>query len=115
MSFGLTGYADKFTVQPGEKIKFMISTDAPSFEVGIVRLLQADQNVDGPGYNEEKIDADVNGTYPGRQQEVFPGSWVQISDSKTLDLVRGLRFRHGFTPLCLIRKANRDSSQSGQT
>ena len=98
MSFGLTGYADKFTVQPGEKIKFMISTDAPSFEVGIVRLLQADQNVDGPGYNEEKIDADVNGTYPGRQQEVFPGSWVQISDSKTLDLVRGLTLQAWIYP-----------------
>ena len=48
--------------------------------------------------NEEKIDADVNGTYPGRQQEVFPGSWVQISDSKTLDLVRGLTLQAWIYP-----------------
>ena len=98
MSSRLTGYADKFAVQPGEKIKFMVSTGASSFEVGIVRLLQADENVDGPGYKEELIDADVNGAHPGRKQEIFPGSWVQISDSETLDLVRGFTLQAWIYP-----------------
>ena len=86
MAYGLTGYADQFTVEPGGRIRFMVSTDASRFNVAIVRLIQADESDDGPGYKEEVVDAAINGAYPGRKQEVYPGSWVEISNSDRLNL-----------------------------
>jgi hypothetical protein len=34
----LLGYADRFSVQPGETIRFMVSSGAATFSAGLVRL-----------------------------------------------------------------------------
>ncbi|MCM3081966.1 hypothetical protein [Brevibacillus invocatus] len=34
----IVGYADKISVQPGEELKFMVSTSSPKYTAGIVRF-----------------------------------------------------------------------------
>ncbi len=46
----IVGYADRFSVAPGEGIRFMVSTASPAFELAIVRLIHGDTKPDGPGF-----------------------------------------------------------------
>jgi hypothetical protein len=64
----LIGYADKFTVVPGEPMRFMVSTDQAQYEAVIVRLIHADENPAGPAFKEEVMAstglwAQANGLY----------------------------------------------------
>ena len=74
----ITGYADRFSVAPGETIRFMVSSDAPRYRADIVRLVHGDTNPDGPGFQEREIATAVSGEYPGRKQEIRPGSAVVV-------------------------------------
>jgi N,N-dimethylformamidase len=65
----LVGYTDPLSVAPGERIRFMVSTKAPSFAARLVRLAGG-----GPA----KIESDIDGTHPGREQVLRPGSYVII-------------------------------------
>lgn len=80
MSPELTGYCDPWSAQPGARVRFMVSTTLPRYEVQIVRLIHADENPAGPGYKEEAIAASVNGAYAGRQQVVYPGAFIAVPD-----------------------------------
>ena len=82
----LVGYADRFSVQPGESIHFMVSADLPQYRADVVRLLHGDVNPKGPGFKEEVIDTPVNKTYPGRHQELVTGSYVAVPDGPALRL-----------------------------
>ena len=82
----LTGYADRFSVQPGETIRFMVSTELPAFRADIVRVIHGDTNPAGPGFKEEVIDTPVNKTYPGRRQPLRAGSYVVVPDAAPLRL-----------------------------
>ena len=46
---GIVGYADHLSVQPGETIQFMVSSQLPSYDADIVRLIHGDPNPLGPG------------------------------------------------------------------
>jgi N,N-dimethylformamidase beta subunit-like, C-terminal/Concanavalin A-like lectin/glucanases superfamily len=81
---GLTGYTDCLSVQQGETIRFMVSSEHPQYMVDIVRLIHGDPNPKGPGFKEELIKTTVNGGYSGRKQELHPGSYVMIPDSDLL-------------------------------
>ena len=85
-TFGLIGYADRLSVQPGENIRFMVSSDQPQYRVDIVRLIHGDPNPKGPGFKEQVIEATVNRTYPGRTQPLSCGSYVRIPDNPALHL-----------------------------
>ncbi|MCW5717455.1 MAG: LamG domain-containing protein [Bauldia sp.] len=77
----ITGYADKFSVHPEDKIKFYVNCDGPAeYQAEIVKLIHADTNPRGPGFIEEKIAAEVNGTYPGVKQEIYSGSYGFVTD-----------------------------------
>ncbi len=82
----LTGYADRLTVQPGETIQFMVSSELPSYRADIVRSIHADVNPKGPGFKEELIDTPVSKTYPGRRQVLRGGSHVIVPDNPALRL-----------------------------
>lgn len=74
------GYADRFSVAPGEQIEFKFSCDEPgNFHAEIVRLINGDTNPDGPGFLEERIETSITGDYPGRQQNTEIGSWIEIA------------------------------------
>jgi N,N-dimethylformamidase len=85
-ALGLMGYADRLSVQPGENIRFMISSDQPQYQADIVRLIHGDRNPKGPGFKEELVETPANGTYTGREQPLNCGSYVRIPDSPPLHL-----------------------------
>ena len=87
MATELIGYSDKFSVTPGERLAFKVSTDLPEYENTIVRLIHGDENPAGPGFKEEVVPTPVNGAYPGRRQQVHCGSWLMVPDRSVL---RGL-------------------------
>ncbi len=77
----LIGYADRFSAAPGERLRFMVSTDLPRYEATLVRLIHGDVNPAGPGFKEEVIPGVLGGTYPGRKQVAQPGSYILVPDS----------------------------------
>ena len=85
-SFGkmrLTGYADKFGVNPGSKIKFHVNCDGPSaYDVEIVQMINGDTNPRGPGLIEHSVSATCNSQYIGRKQAIYSGSYGYILDRK---------------------------------
>lgn len=79
----LAGYADRLSVQPGETIRFMVSTEAGSYDSTIVRLVHGDQNPEGPGFVERPVDA--RGPHAGRRQVARAGSYVLAPAIAALD------------------------------
>jgi len=79
----IIGYADRFSVAPGEAIAFKVSTDTPGpYQAAIHRLRSADHI--GVGLKTSPVAAPVNGTYPGRPQPIRTGSYVTIPRSTGL-------------------------------
>jgi N,N-dimethylformamidase len=78
----LTGYADRFSVAPGETIAFKVSsTAAIPYQVRLVRLISGDPNPAGPGIKEEPVAAPFAPSYPSRVQPVPLGSYLRVPDS----------------------------------
>jgi len=75
----LTGYADRWSVAPGETVKFMVSTDDPQYRATILQLFHGDRNPEGPGFKQEELATTVTGNYEGRRQRTFPGSYGVVS------------------------------------
>ncbi|MFC5068908.1 N,N-dimethylformamidase beta subunit family domain-containing protein [Flaviflagellibacter deserti] len=81
----LTGYADKFGVHPGDKIKFYVNCDGPAeYTAEIVHMIHGDTNPRGPGYIEKPVSAAVNKTYKGKKQVVHGGSYGFVADAPQL-------------------------------
>jgi N,N-dimethylformamidase len=85
----LVGYCDPWSVAPGETIRFMVGSAAPTYEAAIVRLIHGDPNPAGPGFKEERVPSDVDGTYPGQLQTYPSGSSVLVPDAPALDGATG--------------------------
>ncbi len=81
----ITGYSDQISVVLGDKISFMVNCEHPSYEADIVRVICGDVNPDGPGFNEDVIDSPVSGTYNGRKQEIYAGSFAMVESSALLE------------------------------
>ncbi|MDA2926444.1 LamG domain-containing protein [Acidobacteria bacterium AH-259-G07] len=80
----VVGYADRLSVQPGETIRFMVSSKVSSYRADIVRLIHGDPSLQGPGFKEELIEMPINKEYPGRHQDVQTGSYVLVPDNPAL-------------------------------
>ena len=81
----LTGYADRFSVAPGETIAFKVSsTAAAPYQVRLVRLISGDPNPGGPGIKEEPVPAPFAASYPSRVQPVPLGSYLRVPDAPAL-------------------------------
>lgn len=74
----LLGYSDRLTVAPGETIRFMVSSDHPAYESGLVRLIHGDENPAGPGFKQVVIPSAIDGPRAGRHQSIRSGSYVEI-------------------------------------
>ncbi|MCY4120843.1 MAG: LamG domain-containing protein, partial [Acidobacteria bacterium] len=83
---GIVGYADRLSVQPGETIRFMVSSEQPEYRADIVRLIHGDANPNGPGFKETLVETPVSGDYAGRRQELPFGSYVLVPDNPALRL-----------------------------
>jgi len=82
----LAGYADHHSIQPGQVMQFMVSSEAPQYEAQLVRLIHGDTNPLGPGFREQEIDASFNGPHEGRLQPLENGSSVVVPDHPALDV-----------------------------
>ncbi len=98
MATELIGYSDKFSVAPGEKLAFKVSTDLARYEVAIVRLIHGDGNPAGPGYREEVVPTPIDGAYTGRRQEVHCGSWLAVPDHPALRNLKSLTLQAWIFP-----------------
>ena len=86
----ITGYADRFSLTPGEKINFKVSsTSRDPYNAKLIRVVSGDPNPEGPGLIEEDIKSNFSGTYPSRRQTVNLGSFVRIPSNKLLNPSKG--------------------------
>jgi N,N-dimethylformamidase len=83
-TLGISGYADKLSVEPGDTVRIMVSTKAETFRSTMVRIIHGDPDPAGPGIKEEVIDSPVNATYAGRDQRLPLGSYVRVPDAREL-------------------------------
>ncbi|HEX3240824.1 MAG TPA: N,N-dimethylformamidase beta subunit family domain-containing protein [Solirubrobacterales bacterium] len=74
----LSGYSDLWSVEPGEEIKFMVSTEGDEVETQLVRLLHGHEHADGPGFQERELEAEVNGSVAAVRQRTAAGSFVAL-------------------------------------
>ena len=84
MTTELIGYTDRLSVAPGEQIRFMVSTDLPSYNSSLVRLIHGDENPAGPGFKEERVVSAIDGRRAGRKQYARTGSYVVVADHSLL-------------------------------
>ena len=83
---GIVGYADHMTAQPGDTVKFMVTSQAPRYRADIVRLIHGDANPKGPGVKETVVETPANADYPGKRQPLPLGSYVTVADNAALRL-----------------------------
>jgi N,N-dimethylformamidase len=78
----ITGYADRLSIRPGEKLEVKISSQsALPYQVQVARVICADPNPAGPGWQETPIDAAINTSYPSRVQPHHLGSYM-LADTR---------------------------------
>lgn len=75
------GYADKISVKPGDDIGLYVHADGTtSAEAQLVRLIHGDAHPAGPGYREEEIDCELNGSWTVRKQYTQVGAFLNVAD-----------------------------------
>ena len=76
----ITGYPDRYSVAPGERIAFKISVEeGDGFDARIVRVVHGDCNPDGPGLKFRHVPTAADGRHPGRPQRVDAGSYLRAA------------------------------------
>ena len=79
----LIGYADRWSIRPGETIAFKVSSrSAEPYRARLVRVISADPNPDGPGVKEEAVASDIERDWPSRAQEAPLGSYVRVRGAR---------------------------------
>ncbi len=82
----LTGYTDRFSIPPGGRIEFKISSSSDKpYTAELVRIVCGDPNPDGPGMKLEPVAADFAGEHPSRHQPARLGSCAWIDGAGALD------------------------------
>ena len=75
----ITGYADRWSVRPGETIRFMVSVrDGAPYEARVARIHCGDPNPAGPGRREVPMPCAIEGRHQGQEQPIRIGSHVAI-------------------------------------
>ena len=81
----LVGYADRFSVAPGETIAFKVSSaSAEPYRARLVRVICGDPNPAGPGIRERDVPAPFAGQHSSRAQPVPLGSYARVADATAL-------------------------------
>lgn len=72
----LLAYCDRWSVGPGDTVSFMVSCEgAAQYAAEIVRLTNPQAGPLASPFRTERVDTEVNRTYPGRVQPIYPGSY----------------------------------------
>jgi N,N-dimethylformamidase len=81
----ILGYPDRYSVAPGETIKFMVSLEeGNTFEARLVRVVHGDCNPNGPGLKFREISHKANRSYQGRTQTIDAGSYMAAKSVPSL-------------------------------
>jgi N,N-dimethylformamidase len=86
----IAGYADRWSIQPGETLQVMVSAEAPRYRARLVHLIHGDTNPAGPGYKDQPIAATFEGEYEGRVQPYHPGSFAVVANADALQADEGI-------------------------
>ena len=82
--YGILGYADRWTLRPGETVGFKVSCDGVRrYRADIVRLVCGDDSPAGPGFKETPVAG--LGEREGRRQPVEVGSFGRVGSDDRLD------------------------------
>ncbi|KAA2214007.1 N,N-dimethylformamidase beta subunit family domain-containing protein [Teichococcus oryzae] len=77
----ITGYVDRWSVKPGETLRFMISVQGGGrYRARVARVICGDPNPAGPGYREVPVPWALEGEHEGIQQNIQLGSWGEVPD-----------------------------------
>jgi len=77
----IVGYSDPLSLAPGEGLRVMASTRSPSFRASLARIAGAG----GPAV----VPSGIDGTYPGRGQELRLGSYVVVDHAPPIGVGAG--------------------------
>ncbi|HVJ51594.1 MAG TPA: N,N-dimethylformamidase beta subunit family domain-containing protein [Aliidongia sp.] len=91
----LVGYCDRWSVKPGQSIRFMVSSaESAPFDLRFVRHFCADPNPEGPGYRETPMPTPLDGSHSGLFQPARLGSYGR---TPSIDLAPGRLLAVGAT------------------
>ena len=79
----IVGYSDRLSVRAGERVAFKVSTPHPEYAAELVRLIRGNTDPAGRGFVEERVEGAFDGRYPGKQEPLRIGSYIQV-DAPTL-------------------------------
>ncbi|HET9856047.1 MAG TPA: N,N-dimethylformamidase beta subunit family domain-containing protein [Methylomirabilota bacterium] len=81
----LTGYSDRLSAAPGERIAFKVSSAARGpYRASLARVIHADPNPAGPGVKIEDLAARFTIERPSRVQPLAQGSYVRVDGAAAL-------------------------------
>jgi N,N-dimethylformamidase len=87
MTGRVMGYCDRWSVAPGDTVRFMVSClDTERYDVAIVRLKQPDAGPQATKFAPEPVAAPCNGTRRGRHQVIPAGSLAAVPAHPALAL-----------------------------
>ena len=92
----IVGYPDRFSVRPGQTVRFMVSSRSAEFRASIVRLLHRDRRLPVPGA--------VDARFRGAEQRLHAGSYVKIRPARVAQV-------HGFTVQLWMRPTTPDKHE----
>src|SRR5262249_54959785 len=83
----LTGYTDRLSAAPGERIAFKVSsTAAGPYRASLARVIHADPNPAGPGVKIEDLAHRFSIERPSRVQPMRLGSYAHVDAAATVRL-----------------------------
>ena len=90
----ITGYSDKISVRPSERINFMVSCESGIKIIysKIVKLIHGDCNPEGPGYKDKEINSYKKKKHKAVYQNIHAGSYIYISLKKKIILNKDFSF-----------------------
>jgi N,N-dimethylformamidase len=94
----VVGYADRFSVEAGAPIGFMISSQAARYRASVVRLIHGDDNPAGPGFKSAPVASAIEGEYDGHPHELYPGSFIRVDGQPGLDPGRSFSIQMWIRP-----------------
>ena len=114
MMMRIVGYADRLSVEPGQRVRFMVSCLEPTYRADIVRLIHGDDNPAGPGFKSRTI-GNIGKGLRGRVQTFRKGSHVLVKNRPPLRDLKSFTLQAWIYPTTPRKGVQSVVSQLGET